>query len=87
VLSLYFDISPSRPNQSTEKPTKGAVLHKRKMSSLAGPNQSCVRSAQLQWIKRALSTVTGDMLTLTGLLFCLKAFTCSIYGLLLLAET
>jgi hypothetical protein len=51
VLSFYFDISPSKPNQSTEKPTNGAVLHKRKMSSLAGPK--CTAAVDKESLKHS----------------------------------
>jgi hypothetical protein len=60
-------------NQPTKKLTKGGILCKRKVSSIANLTHSCARNAYLGLEKRAWSAVTGGMLMLTGLLLWLKA--------------
>jgi hypothetical protein len=59
-----------------KKVTKGGVLHKLETSSHARLNHSCVLF-RIAAIKITSSTVSVDMLTLTGLSSWLRALTCS----------
>jgi hypothetical protein len=47
--SYVTNLSASAANQPTTKLTKGEVLRKRKMSSLAVLNHPCVRNALLEF--------------------------------------
>jgi hypothetical protein len=68
--TAIFILTKPTTNQPKEL-TKGGVLRRRTTSSLARLNHSC-------WIwKGTVDTISGDMLTLTGLLSWLRALTCS----------
>jgi hypothetical protein len=63
---MMSDLGVNR--RSKQKLSKRGVLHKRKTSCLARLNHYCVQNALLESDHKALRTITGGVLTLTGLL-------------------
>jgi hypothetical protein len=77
-------ISDRNVNQPTKMLTEGGVLRKRTTSSLA-KLKPFLRTKRIAGTgKQSILTVTGDVLTLTGLLAWLMHVSCSNQGLLLL---